>query len=82
MLLSTVVHCACVSVLPLWSMIILYILYLSMSAASDPERNNMFNLPDIVGKLAANPKTREYLADPSYMNMLKSLSENPQDMGL
>ena len=41
----------------------------------------MFNDPQMIQKLAANPKTARYLADPSFMAKLQQLAKNPTDMG-
>lgn len=40
----------------------------------------MFSDPNMIQKLAANPKTSKYLADPSFMQKLQQLSKNPTDM--
>jgi stress-induced-phosphoprotein 1 len=42
---------------------------------------NMFNDPNMIQKLASNPKTAAYLADPDFMNKLQQLKTNPNDMG-
>ena len=42
---------------------------------------NMFNDPNMIQKLAKNPKTSQYLADPKFMQDLQSLKNNPNDMG-
>lgn len=42
---------------------------------------NMFSDPKLYEKLAANPKTSAYLADPQFMRALQSLAKNPNDMG-
>jgi stress-induced-phosphoprotein 1 len=42
---------------------------------------NMFNDPQMIQKLAANPKTSKYLADPQFMAKLQQLAKNPNDMG-
>jgi len=42
---------------------------------------NMFNDPQMIQKLASNPKTAPYLADPQFMNKLQRLAKNPQEMG-
>jgi stress-induced-phosphoprotein 1 len=42
---------------------------------------NMFNDPNMIQKLASNPKTAAYLADPEFMNKLQQLKTNPSDMG-
>lgn len=41
----------------------------------------MFNDPQLIQKLANNPKTAPYLADPQFMAKLQRLAKNPQDMG-
>ncbi len=41
---------------------------------------NMFNDPQMIQKLAKNPKTARYLADPQFMGKLQQLAKNPQDM--
>ncbi len=38
----------------------------------------MFNDPQLLQKLAANPKTSSYLSDPSFMVKLQQLQKNPQ----
>ncbi|KIW87057.1 uncharacterized protein Z519_12354 [Cladophialophora bantiana CBS 173.52] len=42
---------------------------------------NMFNDPQLIQKLASNPKTSKYLADPQFMAKLQRLAKNPQEMG-
>ncbi|EXJ59468.1 stress-induced-phosphoprotein 1 [Cladophialophora psammophila CBS 110553] len=42
---------------------------------------NMFNDPQLIQKLASNPKTSKYLADPQFMAKLQRLATNPQEMG-
>ncbi|KAH0837700.1 Heat shock protein sti1 like protein [Fonsecaea pedrosoi] len=42
---------------------------------------NMFNDPQLIPKLASNPKTSKYLADPQFMAKLQRLAKNPQEMG-
>ncbi|OLN85438.1 Heat shock protein sti1-like protein [Colletotrichum chlorophyti] len=39
---------------------------------------NMFKDPQLIQKLAANPKTSGFLADPAFMAKLQNMSENPQ----
>ena len=41
---------------------------------------NLFNDPQMISKLAANPKTSKYLADPQFMAKLQRLSKDPQSM--
>ena len=38
---------------------------------------SMFNDPQMIQKLAANPKTSKFLADPSFMQQLNQLKNNP-----
>ena len=42
---------------------------------------NMFNDPKLIEKLAANPKTSQYLADPQFMAKLQQMAKNPNMMG-
>lgn len=42
---------------------------------------NMFSDPKLVEKLAANPKTSGYLADPQFMAKLQQMAKNPNSMG-
>ncbi|KAM5355333.1 hypothetical protein ACJ41O_001979 [Fusarium nematophilum] len=39
----------------------------------------MFNDPNMMQKLASNPKTSGFLADPSFMAKLQSIKQNPQN---
>ncbi len=39
----------------------------------------MFNDPQLLQKLAANPKTSAFLADPTFMQKLQSIKNNPSD---
>lgn len=39
---------------------------------------NMFSDPQLIQKLAANPKTSKFLADPSFMVKLQQIQKNPQ----
>ena len=41
----------------------------------------MFNDPQLYQKLANNPKTSPYLADPSFMAKIQKLAKNPSEMG-
>lgn len=41
----------------------------------------MFNDPQMIQKLAANPKTASYLADPDFMGKLQQLKNNPNAVG-
>jgi len=38
---------------------------------------NMFNDPQIIQKLASNPKTSSFLADPTFMQKLNQIRQNP-----
>ncbi|PHH76721.1 hypothetical protein CDD82_3873 [Ophiocordyceps australis] len=40
---------------------------------------NMFNDPALLQKLASNPKTSAFLADPSFMASLQQIQKNPQN---
>ena len=42
---------------------------------------NIFNDPQMIQKLANNPKTRGLLADPQFMQKLQRLRQNPNDIG-
>jgi stress-induced-phosphoprotein 1 len=42
---------------------------------------NMFNDPQLIQKLAANPKTSPYLADPDFMMKLQRIRHNPKAFG-
>lgn len=42
---------------------------------------NMFNDPNMLQKLASNPKTSSLLADPSFMAKLQKLKQNPNSIG-
>lgn len=42
---------------------------------------NMFSDPKLYEKLAANPKTSGYLADPQFMSKLQQMAKNPNSMG-
>ncbi|MCJ1353003.1 MAG: Hsp90 cochaperone [Icmadophila ericetorum] len=42
---------------------------------------NLFNDPQMIQKLAANPKTAVLLADPSFMAKLQRLKQNPNNIG-
>ncbi|PNS15631.1 Heat shock protein sti1 [Sphaceloma murrayae] len=42
---------------------------------------SMFNDPQMIQKLANNPKTSSYLADPGFMAKLQQMKNNPSDMG-
>jgi stress-induced-phosphoprotein 1 len=41
----------------------------------------MFSDPNMIQKLASNPKTASYLADPDFMNKLQQLKTNPNAVG-
>jgi stress-induced-phosphoprotein 1 len=40
---------------------------------------NMFNDPQLIQKIAANPKTSKFLSDPVFMNKLMAIKNNPND---
>jgi len=42
---------------------------------------NMFNDPQMMQKLASNPKTSKLLADPAFMSKLQQLKSNPNKVG-
>lgn len=42
---------------------------------------NIFSDPQMIQKLANNPKTRSFLADPQFMQKLQHLRQNPNDIG-
>ncbi|KAL8766136.1 MAG: hypothetical protein Q9209_006976 [Squamulea sp. 1 TL-2023] len=42
---------------------------------------NMFNDPNMIQKLASNPKTSSLLADPSFMAKIQKLKHNPNSIG-
>jgi stress-induced-phosphoprotein 1 len=42
---------------------------------------NMFNDPQLIQKLASNPKTSALLADPGFMAKLQRLKQNPNSIG-
>ncbi|KAK3261357.1 DNA binding protein, partial [Cymbomonas tetramitiformis] len=42
---------------------------------------NMFSSPDIWAKLAQNPETRGYLAQPDFVQMLNAVQANPSALG-
>lgn len=42
---------------------------------------SMFNDPQLIQKLASNPKTSSLLADPSFMAKLQKLKQNPSGIG-
>lgn len=50
---------------------------------SDPSGGlgGMFSDPNMIQKLANNPKTASYLADPDFMNKLQQLKTNPNAVG-
>lgn len=40
----------------------------------------MFSDPNLIGKLAANPKTSSFLSDPSFMNKLRQIQQDPKSL--
>lgn len=53
--------------------------YEASGMAQDPGASlgQMFNDPNLISKLAANPKTASLLADPSFMAKLQQIQKNP-----
>lgn len=53
------------------------------SGAEDPGAGiaKMFNDPNLIQKLASNPKTSSLVADPSFMAKLQDIKRNPSNMG-
>ncbi|KAF4542527.1 Tetratricopeptide TPR-1 [Lasiodiplodia theobromae] len=43
---------------------------------------NMFNDPQLIQKLASNPKTASLLADQEFMQKLQRIKQNPQSVGM
>ena len=52
-----------------------------MGGAPGGGLGNMFNDPQMIQKLANNPKTRSLLADQQFMQKLQRLKNNPNDIG-
>jgi stress-induced-phosphoprotein 1 len=54
-----------------------------LGAGGDMGMGKMFSDPALIGKLQANPKTREYLKDPGFMAKLRQLQSGggAGDMG-
>uniref|UniRef100_T1IPV7 Stress-induced-phosphoprotein 1 n=1 Tax=Strigamia maritima TaxID=126957 RepID=T1IPV7_STRMM len=48
--------------------------------SSELPLQNPFGGPDLMAKLAMNPKTRAYLSDPSYIAMINELQRHPNSM--
>lgn len=42
---------------------------------------NMFNDPQLIQKLVRDPRTSQFLADPTFMAKLQQLKQNPQNVG-
>jgi len=42
---------------------------------------NIFGSPDVLQKIASNPQTAGYLADPSFMMKIQQLQQNPDSIG-
>ncbi|KAK7742246.1 Hsp90 cochaperone [Cytospora paraplurivora] len=40
----------------------------------------MFSDPSLIGKLAANPKTSSFLSDPTFMNKLRQIQQDPKSL--
>ena len=43
--------------------------------------SNIFGDPQMIQKIASNPKTSSYLSDPSFMQKLQRISKNPNSIG-
>lgn len=54
--------------------------FLSGPGNSQPMGSPFGNPAEIMQKLASHPETKEWLKDPSYMQMLMSLQQNPQNI--
>jgi stress-induced-phosphoprotein 1 len=54
--------------------------FLSGPGSSQPMGSPFGNPAEIMQKLASHPETKEWLKDPSYMQMLMSLQQNPQNI--
>ncbi|CAD6984268.1 unnamed protein product [Tilletia controversa] len=46
-----------------------------------PAASNLFSYPDLLSKLAKNPKTAPLLSGPAFAFKLRALQANPRDMG-
>lgn len=53
----------------------------AVNADSFDGLGNMFNDPQLIQKLASNPKTSRLLADPEFMAKLQRLKQNPSSIG-
>jgi stress-induced-phosphoprotein 1 len=55
--------------------------YEASSMAQDPGAGlgNMFSDPNLISKLASNPKTSSLLADPAFMAKLQQIQQNPNN---
>jgi len=42
---------------------------------------NVFSAPDVISKIASNPQTASFLADPSFMMKIQQLQRNPDAIG-
>ncbi len=45
-----------------------------------PGFGNLFNSPNLFAKLQADPRTKPFLSDPAYMQILKNLQNNPKSI--
>ncbi|XP_071962789.1 stress-induced-phosphoprotein 1-like [Antedon mediterranea] len=52
------------------------------AAAGARSMTNPFGMPGIEQKLLANPETREWMKDPEYLMLLKSLKSDPNAIGM
>ncbi|PFH62813.1 hypothetical protein XA68_11825 [Ophiocordyceps unilateralis] len=55
---------------------------MQQEAGGDPTGGlgQMFNDPNLIQKLASNPKTSSFLADPTFMAKLQQIKSNPQNV--
>lgn len=54
-----------------------------LSESTFPETSNMSNLfcsPDLFVNLQANPRTRAFLNDPDYIQMINNIQRNPRSL--
>ncbi|RDA90747.1 hypothetical protein CP533_2972 [Ophiocordyceps camponoti-saundersi (nom. inval.)] len=52
----------------------------AMQQESDGGLGSVFNDPNLIQKLAANPKTSSYLADPVFMQRLQQIQRDPKNI--
>ena len=54
--------------------------YINIGPGNSQPIPSPFAVPDMMAKLHANPKTREFLNQPDYRAMIEKLRENPNDL--